>query len=302
MVVPNVVSAVDGKAYSSTAATIAEFLRDAPRGVYTTARTIGYNSILDFEFHVRRLYESIQGYLAERHQSVEAFPSEQRLREVLVHQLRSIENDINPYLREREKRLTILICAPGNENKWDNDRPFGLIHTHLTELPMITASGVKVQLMEGATGHGSVKDSAWVEERAKLQIPPEFNEIIFEEGGHISQGMSSNVWLLHASTGVWHTQTENVIKGTVQNEILHMMPQTTSTTPLTQRDLLDPTVVKEVAISSTTRGFLPVLSITDAASGKIVRHWDETPVGSELRRIHKAQLAENGTLIWTMSE
>ncbi|EFN53257.1 hypothetical protein CHLNCDRAFT_137177 [Chlorella variabilis] len=271
------------------------WLEAAPRGAYTTARTVGGSSVLELSFHIQRLATSA-GLMMEAAAGAASAPAAAaaaadvaRLRprvlaamQAAVRGYRAASGDA-----DGEVRLTVLVtwqacqaqdgqqeAAPpvagagaGNHGSSAAASPAGGageegafdVLVHVSALPPRPAPPVRV-VMRGAPRHNAeAKDSEWVRQRRGLLhgLPPGVEEVLLVgEGGALLEGLSSNFFAV--ARGAVHTAGEGILAGTVREVVLAVARREGIPVVLEPPRLADLEAWDGCFITSTSRLLLPV--------------------------------------------
>lgn len=233
--------------------TSGEFLSSAPRGAYTTGRTVDRNAIFEFEFHVQRLATSVKLMLEADGKSVPTslLPVVEitTLRPQILASLRAAMRD---YTAPGEIKLTVLIT-------WDEEGGYD-IFSHLVPLPALPRSPVKVMVKGAPRNNPAAKDTDWVRARKGLEDekPADVNEIVLAaEGVHLFEGLSSNFYAVTKS-GTVVTAGEGILAGTVRELLLRVCEKEGIPVLLSPPSLLDVHMWEGAMVSSTSRLATPI--------------------------------------------
>jgi branched-subunit amino acid aminotransferase/4-amino-4-deoxychorismate lyase len=296
---PPSVLAVGGRV-GSWAKGAGDFLKSAPRGAYTTARTCGVTRVFDFEEHVRRTHKSALAMgmrpdagVTEEHLRADMQSSFAGVIHVLQCQLvgRDWASRLDPgaalHGNEGEIKLTSVllwgedVCREARalfEPHLVNPSPLPgehfagcLLLTHATPLPPRRTPPIKV-LVRGAPRHNAAaKDSAWVTDRLALEAaqPKDVEELLLSNESGILEGTQTNFFAVVG--GRVQTAEEGVLAGTVRTFVFEACAQLGI--PV---DCVPPKVSDAVSgqwdgafLSSTSRLVLPIDSL-DAGDGTVV--------------------------------
>lgn len=277
------------------------WLGKAPRGAYTTARTVGLKSVFEFETHVARLAESALLMMEDdvakggpdARSKNEPLTDATALRALVIESLRA---GMNEYLRrvpnfDGELKLTFLSTWAGADSTRGGQTGDCELYSHISALPARPTTPVKV-LIHGAPRDNAVaKDSEWVRQRQGLADakPDDVNEVLLESsGGEVLEGMTSNFFVTQG--GTVRTAGTGVLEGTVRKLVLEVCEREGVSV------CLDAPNIKEVSewdgafISSTSRLALPVDEV--AAPDEPGAPTYAFPNQTLVRRIEQLVLAE----------
>lgn len=259
----NVFSLSHDEQWSKCAATSEQWLRTAPRGAYTTSRTMGGDAIFDLQHHIERLANSAQLMqeedLKKGNANAEAFKQAaatllkvENLRPRVIASLRAATSGFRQLCpdNEGELRLTTLLT-------WDPADVHVL--THAAPLPGVPKPPIKVQIRGVARDNAKAKDSEWVRQRAAMQDakPSDVNEILLLDGqGGVLEGMSSNVFVVEDGKVV--TPDNGILVGTVRNLVLEVCQREGIPITFAAPKMDDANKWEGMFITSTSRLVLPV--------------------------------------------
>lgn len=225
------------------------WLAEAPRGAYTTARTVRSRAVFEFEAHVERLVASAKAMEAPPEAAINM---EQRLRDAMASAVHAFERN-NPG-NDGEVRLTALLTWEGNENE---------LLCHAGPLPPRPKQPVKVLVRGEPRSNAKAKDSEWVRDRKPLEDskPKDVNEVILEgEDGSLYEGLSSNFFVVQ--DGTLYTAGKNILEGTVRLLTLEVCRKHGIPVKLEAPNIRDLEKWDGALISSTSRLLLPVMDLS----------------------------------------
>ncbi len=281
------------------------WLQQAPRGAYTTCRTVGgASSIFELSFHIDRLITSSKLMLAsdaESHlpgaeEALERFSpavEAEILRPRVLHSLhsaiaayREVSGDDNG-----EVKCTILVTWANNTNSSTNNNDVDIL-THATSLGAIPTPPIKIQIRGAPRQNAAAKDSEWVRQRRVYedQKPADVNEVVLvdAETGGVMEGLSSNFFAL--VDGKLKTAGEGILMGSVREAVLRVADR--EGIPV----VLDPPTVGEIEmwegafVSSTSRLLLPVDEVSaPELDPPVVKKFEKSEV---VRRLVDAVMKE----------
>jgi len=244
-----------------------DWLSSAPRGAYTTARTVCRNSVFEFESHVERLSESTLLILRESagddEDSYRYLTEPARIRpEVLSCVKESIKvfSEENPEF-DGEYRLTMLLTWGSVNGKQKHD-----LFCHAAALPDRPSWESGDQIRAGILGqpreNAIAKDSEWVRQRKHLEqkMPIDTNEMLLADGGKLFEGLSSNFYAV--KNGKVITADEGILKGTVRRLILKVCQDQNIPVVLQPPEVQDIKKWDGAFLSSTSRLLLPLTELT----------------------------------------
>jgi len=251
------------------------WLQQAPRGAYTTCRTVGgAASIFELSFHIDRLITSSNLMLASD-AKLHLPGAEEALKRISPavetgalrpRLLRSLYDAIAAYREASgdtngEVKCTMLVtwgtASPEQQGQTDNTVD---ILTHATSLGAIPTPPIKIQIRGAPRQNAAAKDSEWVRQRRVYedQKPADVNEVVLvdDETGGVMEGLSSNFFAL--VDGKLKTAGEGILMGSVREAVLRVAER--EGIPV----VLEPPTVGEfdawegAFVSSTSRLLLPV--------------------------------------------
>eukprot|EP00892_Ulva_mutabilis_P003473 jgi/Ulvmu1/1498/UM011_0228.1 len=240
-------------AASQTSQSSADWLRDAPRGAYTTARTVNRTKVFDLTFHINRLAESaaLMGK-SDNCNAPSALTNVETLRPMVIDSMNSAIHAFEQAseAHDGEIKLTLL-------SHWQDGQP--CLETHASPMPGRPRAPVKVQVKGMPRQNAQAKDSEWVRDRAILEKdkPADVNEILLSEpDGRILEGMTSNFFAV--IDGELWTAGEGILLGTVRDVLLQQCKEHGITVRLQAPSVEDMARWDGCIISSTSRLALPV--------------------------------------------
>lgn len=230
------------------------FLKDAPRGAYTTARTaFGATRVFDFEGHVARLAESSR--LMQDAAGVSPTAPERAatdpewVRESILGSLRPALDDwasVSPSRPDggegtvAEAKVSVLVAwdaatqadssrVPALADACGPASPVGL-YVHLQELLPPHSPPIRVLVREGPRANAAAKDTRWVADRAGLEAlmgpGSGVEEVLMcgaaAAGAEVYEGTQTNFAALQA--GTLRTAGSGVLMGTVRRLLLEVCP------------------------------------------------------------------------------
>jgi branched-subunit amino acid aminotransferase/4-amino-4-deoxychorismate lyase len=248
------------------------WLQQAPRGAYTTCRTVGgASSIFELSFHIERLVTSsklmlasdAESHLPEAEEALQKFSPAVEMAMLRPRVLHSLHNAITAYReasgdRNGEVKCTILVTWGTTADNQQQDTVD--IFTHATSLGAIPIPPIKIQIRGAPRQNAAAKDSEWVRQRRVYedQKPADVNEVVLvdSEAGGVMEGLSSNFFAL--VNGTLKTAGEGILMGSVREAVLRVAER--EGIPV----VLEPPTVGELNdwegafVSSTSRLLLPV--------------------------------------------
>lgn len=248
----------------------ADFLKQYPRGAYTTTRTVHRPDrieILEWEMHLERLTNSCTVMLEDQ-SKIETLSME-NVKSVFCNR-EKLQSIVEPHIQDLIKefystypdsnlddlKLTILLS-------WEKDSAESIwqieVFIHATNLPKRPDRPVVVDIRRGSRVDLKAKDSIWVQRRDHLlQIKTnQANEVILcEDDGTVREGCSSNFYVIQQ--GKLITSREDVIEGTILKKVLQVCHALEIPMEFKNPNLKDLDSWDEMFISSTSRLVLPV--------------------------------------------
>ena len=261
------VIAKDGRANPSSLTT-KDFLVKNPSGAYTTARTTcDGKSLFEWDTHIDRTASSVAAMLSQSPddplnkclmeklgQSATLGPRIDSTVSAAVHQY------IAAHGNDNELKVTVLVTwadVLANTCK-ESDFP-GTVMAHISPLPPIPSSPVKVEIRGAPRSNAAAKDSSWVAERAPLEAVkrPDMNELLLAtDDGKIFEGSQTNFYAV--IDGALHTADEGVLKGTVRRVALEVCEREGIPVVFAPPQVAGIDTWEGALISSTSRLLLPV--------------------------------------------
>ena len=280
----------DGAARMSTQSG-KEWLAGAPRGAYTTARTVGGGAVYEFTRHVQRTAESAALMLPGDRPEPAAGGGLSRadvvepalLRPHMEHSLRAAAGCFRENRPDHagELRLTVLVALEG---------PAGpRVWSHVGPLPPRPARPVRVWTAGAPRQNARAKDSEWIRQREGLEAlkGPDVEEVVLmDAAGDLLEGLSSNFYALVG--GALQTAEEGVLLGTVRAAALDVCAR--EGVPVERRapKAADMAAWEGAFISSTSRLLLPVDEIARVSdSGEVLEAhaFPRSPLADRLERL-----------------
>lgn len=256
---------------SQTTVPSSEWLKHAPRGAYTTARTVNQKSVFELSFHVQRLAETARLMSNDANGAGAPVPEElvnvELLRPKALATLKAaIQSFEDAHANhDGEMRLTML-------THWEDGKPN--IAAHVSAMPARARPPIKVQVKGAPRSNAAAKDSEWVRERQSLEDakPSDVNEIVLvSEDGSIYEGLSSNFFAV--KDGKLYTAGEGILLGTVRHIVLQVCEQEGIPVELTPPKVQDASSWEGCMVTSTSRLCLPVCQIeTFGEDGPLTYH------------------------------
>lgn len=255
---------VDG-AVAACTSTAADFLRTAPRGAYTTARTLGGGTaVFDLQAHVVRLAASARELGASGDDgSLPPAPRDVTDPTLLAPRVHaSLALALAPEVRaawpQREFKLTMLATWGGGDGA-----PLSSLAVHTALLPPPPPPPVLALVAGSARAHAAAKDSAWVAgarealDRAREVIGA--NEALLStDAGHITEGSSSNFAVVDATGALCTAPDGDVLAGTVRGALLAAAREAKVPIRLTPPPARDAGTWRGALLLSTSRLALPI--------------------------------------------
>lgn len=237
-----------------------EFLKQNPRGPYTTCRTIQHKMyIFMFDQHIERLCQSFKIMFAKD------LDQKKLYREIKSN----IESSIH-YFVERKLDLKITILISENEE----------IYIHIVEYDSQTIKRdyVNADIAFGVRKEMLAKDSIWVQQMRDKLLEYKHKDseevIMCEEDGTLREGVSSNVFsIIKTSDNSFEVNTSNegIIKGTVRDLVIKVIKNETVfnencekiNIKLNFQDINIEKIdkYKEIFITSTSRLVMPIAKL-----------------------------------------
>jgi len=227
------------------------WLKNAPRGAYTTARTYGPRSVFEWGFHVERMATSIRAMSASAPAAItDAQQLAPRMKQECAAAMREL---FQRGLAPEHQRLTVLI-AWGDQSQGDFD-----VYTFAEPLPPLPAPPIMVEVRGAPRVNPLAKDSEWVRARDPLlQLKaPNCEEIILAgEDGSLLEGASTNFYAVVGDT--LYTAGEGVLMGTVRKLVLEVCAREGVPVVLEPPNLANLSSWAGAMVSSTSRLLLPI--------------------------------------------
>lgn len=278
-----------------------DWLSSAPRGAYTTARTVGVDAIFEFEAHVSRLVKSITLMLEADKAEIQGkpYPSEEKIAELtredslkpaLIASLKAAKKEYNV---PGEIKITVLISWDANGYR---------IFSHFCPLPDRPKPPVKVVVRGAPRSNAAAKDSDWVRQRKSLEDekPKDVNEVLLvEPDGHILEGMSSNFFAV-TKEGALVTAGDGILEGTVRLLMLQVCEREGITVKMEAPRLQDVDQWEGAMVSSTSRLALPIeeFIFTDAEGNTVHTKFENDTLTRKIERLVQEEIEANSTQVF----
>lgn len=288
-----------------------QWLVEQASGAYTTARTCaGARRLFEWDMHVSRTASSAAAMLNDPSGSAPAPSGELSALMAAVGDAASLrprlDATVGAAVREHlsgdsgatgELKVTILVT-------WDAGG--SSVACHVSPLPPLPSSPVKVEVRGAPRSNAAAKDSAWVSERAPLEalMRPDFNELLLVTAdGALLEGSQTNFFAL--VDGALHTAGEGVLAGTVRRLLLEVCEREGVPVVLSPPRLADAARWEGCFVSSTSRLLLPIDELyvpkegAPSADGDRVAAWDNAPGGlaARLRDLVQGEVEAHSTPI-----
>lgn len=271
------------------------WLKAAPRGAYTTARTVNRDAVFELDAHIKRLASSCQQMLENDAKAGGQHPSEELNKlsdaaHLRPHVMASLAAAVQAFRQgspqhEGELKLTVLIS-------WESGQ--SVIHSHVAALPDRPQPPVKVQARGAPRQNARAKDSEWVRTRQALEKdkPSDVNEILLvTEQGQVLEGTQTNFFAV--VDGTVYTAEEGVLMGTVRGVVLKVCRREGIQVRLEAPSIHHVNKWQGAAIASTSRLLLPVHVIEYQKESKPCKRQFQYSEGSSLlSRLEQLVLAE----------
>ncbi|KAL0032443.1 hypothetical protein WJX77_000991 [Trebouxia sp. C0004] len=271
------------------------WLKAAPRGAYTTARTVNRDAVFELDAHIKRLASSCQQMLENDAKAGGQHPSEELNKladaaNLRPHVIASLAAAVQAFRQESpqhegELKLTVLIS-------WESGQ--SVIQSHAAALPDRPQPPVKVQARGAPRQNATAKDSEWVRTRQALEKdkPSDVNEILLvTEQGLVLEGTQTNFFAVVDDTV--YTAEKGVLMGTVRGVVLEVCRREGIQVRLEAPSIRSVDQWQGAAIASTSRLLLPVHMIEYQKESKPHnRQFQYSKGRSLLSRLEELVLAE----------
>ncbi|MDQ3248178.1 MAG: aminotransferase class IV [Chloroflexota bacterium] len=239
---------------AADATALDDLYRGLAPGVYSSLRTFEHNKFLYLEHHLARTVTSMQQL---------GWPyrlNEERLRQA-IHKVCTAA----PW---PDMRVRIDVLAESAHALGTNSRELiGLMP--FTPLPAtLYTQGVTVDFAAGILrSQPLVKTAAFVEQRKGFAVgtPDAYERLLTDADGFILEGLSSNFYAIQQ--GVVRTAGVNVLEGITRKIVLALITQMNLPLRLEALHKNELAALDEAAISSSSRGIVPVVAIGGVGIG-----------------------------------
>ena len=220
-----------------------------PSGLYTTFRTYADRTkVIGLRAHLDRLYPPAKtlGMSAALNQS--------QLREVLADLLKS--------LVPHEARVRLIL---------DTSKELGDIYVLLQELralpPEVYQEGVRVGISKASRKKPLLKQTSFIAESSseRKRLSSERFEILLTQNGRILEGMTSNFF--YVRDGELHTAGRGVLSGVTRETVIAIARGAGIRVQYKALALREIPEIDEAFITSSSRGVVPVVKISDEVVG-----------------------------------
>ncbi len=265
---------------AADATELADLVHGLALGVYSSMRTFAHDKFLYLEDHLARTVRSMQ--LLNWHYELD----EGALRRVL----QQVCTDA-PW---PETRVRIDVLAEPAQVLGTNSRVLIGLMPFQPPPETLYTTGVTVGIAEGvAREQPLVKTAAFAEVRKgyTTATPPNaetqavYERLMTNPHGQILEGLSSNFYAVHR--GVMHTAGAGVLEGITRKIILDLVGQLGIPLSLEAVHLAEIPQLTEAAISSSSRGWLPVVNI----AGQPIGGGRPGPIGTQLHKAYDVLVA-----------
>lgn len=253
---------------------LADLVHGLALGVYSSFRTFDHHQFLYLEDHLTRTSHSMQllGW---------TYP----LDELLLRQALQTVCSAAPWAESRV-RIDVL-AEPAHTLGTDSRVLIGL--TPFTPLPeTLYTTGVAVGFAEGIIREQPlVKTAAFAEMRKGYPVggPGMYERLMINDQQQILEGFSANFYAVHQ--GVLRTAGADVLEGITRKIILDLAIQLGIPLRLEAIHVDEVPTLTEAAISSSSRGLLPVVNI----GGQLIGNGKPGPICTRLRQAYDAFVA-----------
>lgn len=229
---------------------IDDFVMSLPPGVYTTLRTVNHKkAIFQLSYHFKRLYESFK---------------------LSGHDFNFSLDDLRDPLRfifeqEVAEELRIRLFIP-----FDTSNICYILSEKLTQPSSFEyQNGVKADINHLHRDNPRAKLTSFIRRSEKIKKLCKENNleesIIVNKKGELLEGLSSNFFAI--KNGVVFTAAKEVLNGSIREIVMDEI--TRNSIPLQLKPILinDLDIIDEAFITSTSRGVLPIIQISETVIG-----------------------------------
>lgn len=236
------------------AASIHDVLKGWPVGVYTVLRTYSHNKFLSLDEHLVRLERSISrsGWNSGLDHSairtaLNQVCTEYPLADAMVRIDFLARHD---WRLDEETRLLIAVA------------PFSPLPQHIYENGVVVGTSARLFRQDPA-----VKSAEFVNQRRDFltKYPDLFEVLLVDQDGYVREGASSNFY--GVCGGVIVTAQDGILPGTARQIVLQVASVLDIEVKLESVHLDQIPELEEAAISSSSRGVVPVIQIDDRSVG-----------------------------------
>ena len=238
---------------SRSSITSSEFLDTAPRGAYTTARTVkGTNHVFQLKRHLDRLVNSSTPFLKDTK------VSERDLKKMCLLTMDQALENYKDLLLEHDCKLTVVVAPVEDKEKQECDMNIEIL-AHVEKLkskglgkPVFVAMGGKPR------ENARIKDSKWVHDRKAIvdQIA-EDTLLLGKDDTVILEGAQTNFFAV-LPNGILQTAGEGVLEGTVRAIVLEACRDLKIPVSFEPPKVSEIEQFSEAFLASTSRLVLPI--------------------------------------------
>jgi len=243
-----VVSKVSTKV-SQTKLTSTEFMDWAPRGAYTTARTIkSGDRVFELPRHIERLVTSSKPFVKG------AIP-DQKVRRLALAAIEDAMDGSRELMDSSDCKLTVVIAV--KESEGDGKDVEAYAHIEAMKAKDLTKP-IYVALGGPPRENAVVKDSKWVHDRKSIvDTTAEETLLLGKDGTVILEGSQTNFFAVLPS-GAVYTAKDGILEGTVRAAVIDACKVLGIPLVLEAPAVSDLEDYKEAFIASTSRLVMPI--------------------------------------------
>lgn len=262
-----------------------KWLEAVPPGAYTTMRTLDFNTVVEWNLHVQRMYASTQSIIAQIKAGTDvckrSLPSEKAQSILATTEgfetlLRANAADgivafdkLNAEAGPMEKRITLLLNWAVTEAAAAAE---GMdVYTYVEALPPVPRNPVKVvvRMRPPEAKMYEAKDTKWVTQRARLEREQgDANEtVLTNESGQAIEGTQTNFFAVVGGE-VYTASDSEVLSGTIRAIVMDVCKENGVHVRLQAPAIEGHRKWEGAFISSTSRLVLPIdrIFVLDDAS------------------------------------
>ncbi|KAJ5070533.1 d-aminoacid aminotransferase-like plp-dependent enzymes superfamily protein [Anaeramoeba ignava] len=213
---------LNGETKFTTKSLPLDFLVEFPRGVYTVTRTINKNRALNFEVHVKRLFDSAKKCPVFEDSKFLTFLNDfEPFYSLVIQNVEKTYTELRKYFPKfnDDTRITLYLTSkdllPNEKNYIQNN--FVLI-IHLAKFTSYGSPPIVVEVRGNPRSNPTAKDTNWLKKKkelAKDKHKKAIETLLVDENGLITEASSSNFFVVQGNT-LYTAPDEQVLNGSIR--------------------------------------------------------------------------------------